>query len=766
VTSPPDEVYIVSYDHGGLVLWGYEHFLQHLRDTLGWLDRHPKLKMGLDNEAWTYDWLAENRPAVLAELREALQRYRGRFGIATCTYGQPLAAFLLEESNIRQIALGLETTSERLGYDVSVYAFSEHAAFPQLPQVLTGLGIRRALLRTHYLMYGYCPGYDLPIAWWQAPDGTRVACVPTYKHQERQAPEHQAQPPGPFGLTTEDTWILTRYPSAGAPDSLDAFRARFAHIQPLLATRLDDSSLKREELVSELDQRDDYRWATLEQVFDEFPEPTTTIAPTAEEFGLRMPWGYRGNELFDLARRAEIAVLTAERLLARCTADPMAIGRRAALPAQEWQLRQAWKDLLVGQHHDVQIVARAGALGRERLLASLERTQRMTRSLLRAQADGSGDDASYIAFNPLPWPRTEPQAALPDGTPLAGPVTAPALGFATLTPAAAATPLAGLSFCTDHYRAAFDAEGGLAALRSADGRDLFRSGCRSGHLAAVIEGEQLASKATATQVFRETGGYRVVECGMLGPLPFATTWHFPHTGSRIDYRLTVRFDGERIGAPTDHKRDSRSAFTHEQKLRARFFPALIDDVSGVYDVPFGVATTQRPYVEGNYWTALAGGDGGLAIANRGTMGSVREDDGAFSVPLAFSTNYVWGAEVVCGERHWELGLLPFRGEWQAASLHRRALEFAFPIVAVPGALAQHAPDFLAVANPSIHLTALYSVGGHGFVRLYNGSDQQQLVDLDWPTGQSLTPVDLRHQPVAVEFPFRLRPWQIRTYRLW
>ncbi|HEY8744315.1 MAG TPA: hypothetical protein VIU62_14560, partial [Chloroflexota bacterium] len=145
--------YVVSYDHGGLVLWGYEHFLQHLRDTLGWLERHPKLKMGMDNEAWTYDWLAENRPAVLAELRQALQRYHGRFGIATCTYGQPLAAFLLEESNIRQIALGIETTSAHLGYEVSVYAFSEHAAFPQLPQVLAGLGIRRALLRTHYLMY-------------------------------------------------------------------------------------------------------------------------------------------------------------------------------------------------------------------------------------------------------------------------------------------------------------------------------------------------------------------------------------------------------------------------------------------------------------------------------------------------------------------------------------------------------------------------------------------------------------------------------------
>jgi len=43
--------YVVSYDHGGLVLWGYEHFLQHLRDTLGWLERHPKLTFILGESA-------------------------------------------------------------------------------------------------------------------------------------------------------------------------------------------------------------------------------------------------------------------------------------------------------------------------------------------------------------------------------------------------------------------------------------------------------------------------------------------------------------------------------------------------------------------------------------------------------------------------------------------------------------------------------------------------------------------------------------------
>jgi hypothetical protein len=313
---------------------------------------------------------------------------------------------------------------------------------------------------------------------------------------------------------------------------------------------------------------------------------------------------------------------------------------------------------------------------------------------------------------------------------------------------------------------AFHPDGGLATLRSPAGNDLFLAGSRSGQLAAVIDGEAHTSTTTLVTATAEVGGFRVVERGAVGQLPYTATWLFPRSGTRIDYRLTVRFDGERIGAPAGQKRDSRSGFKHEQKLRARFFPALTGAVTGVYDVPFGVAATVRPYVEGNYWTALAGSTGGLAIANRGTMGSVREEDGAFSVPLAFSTSYIWGAEVICGERHWALGLLPFSGPWQAAALHRRALEFAFPIVAVPGSIEQPSPDYLALANPLLHLTALYSQDGHGYARLYNGSAQEQQLDLEWPAGTLPATVDLRHQPIVQERPFVLRPWQIRTYQLW
>jgi hypothetical protein len=97
--APP--LYLLAYDHGGLVLWGRDHFLERLRNAVEWLDRYPGFKIGLDNEAYTYDALAEQPAEVLSEIRGYLKRYRGRFGIGTCTYGQPLSVFINEESNIR-----------------------------------------------------------------------------------------------------------------------------------------------------------------------------------------------------------------------------------------------------------------------------------------------------------------------------------------------------------------------------------------------------------------------------------------------------------------------------------------------------------------------------------------------------------------------------------------------------------------------------------------------------------------------------------------
>ena len=46
-----DTTYILTYDHGGLILWGGEHFIERLKNATEWLDKYPSFKIGLDNES-------------------------------------------------------------------------------------------------------------------------------------------------------------------------------------------------------------------------------------------------------------------------------------------------------------------------------------------------------------------------------------------------------------------------------------------------------------------------------------------------------------------------------------------------------------------------------------------------------------------------------------------------------------------------------------------------------------------------------------------
>jgi hypothetical protein len=178
--SVSQPIYMLTYDHGGLVLWGTDHFAKYLNSAIDWLNKYPGFKIGLDNEAYTYDFLQQKDTLLLGKLRSYLKHYQGRFGIGTCTYGQPLSQFINEESNIRQIGYALETVKSVFNYTPSVYLMSEHAMHGQIPQILNGFGFKGAIMRTHFMMYGYNPTYNSAIGWWIGRDGSRIPAIPTY----------------------------------------------------------------------------------------------------------------------------------------------------------------------------------------------------------------------------------------------------------------------------------------------------------------------------------------------------------------------------------------------------------------------------------------------------------------------------------------------------------------------------------------------------------------------------------------------------------
>lgn len=794
-------LYLLTYDHGGVVLWGPEHFLEYLRSAAEWLDRYPGFKIGLDNEAYTYDYLAQHSPEVLQTIRDDLKRYPGRFGVGTCTYGQPLSVFINEESNIRQIGYALETDRRLLGCAPDVYLMSEHAMHAQIPQIIKGFGFTGAIMRTHFMMYGYNPTYDAAIGWWVGLDGSRIATIPTYTGEGAE-----------FGRTTKDNWILTRYPGPECNTPLEKYREEFSRINPLIATRADDSGLRREGLVKQYQGNPQYRWMLLEEIFPTFPRPETDFKTTPNDFHVRMPWGYCGNEIWNTSRKAEVDVLTAERL----AAIELLLGGAD----RQDQIHEAWKNLLVAQHHDIQICGLL-ADAHKFLTVSLEASSRVKDASLRYVASHmeGGKTAQVTVFNPRSWPAREwvdVTVSLPKKTATALDVKqgeqaissallsadrysdgniqqarlavladVPALGFVSysLEPAKDRLPPKSkeieideenLCITTPYAVIRLNKNGGIDSFQDRkSGGNIFQSAKRSGFFAGTIDGKYCQSKGVwAIEPGRDGAPWATArESGMIGGIPYTFEMVLHAESPRLDCRVRFQFQGQRIGRLSENKRESKSPFEHEEKLRFKMFPAVGENAIGVRDLPFATAATPDRYVEGLYWTAIADGDKGLAVFNRGTMGSVRENDGGFSIPLAYAMYYIWGTRMLNGEFAYEFALYPFSGDWKEADLHRHALEYNFPCVGVctapgDGRLGKEV-TLLKADSSDVIVSALYHNGKGSYVRMYEYQGREANASLDYLAGKArLTDVDLAgRQGQAVSGSLTFQPWQIRTIRI-
>lgn len=772
---PP--VYAVTYDHIGVILWGVEKLEDSLDKELEWLERHPDFRVGWDHEAWAYDYLAEHCPPLLEKMKAALARFPGRLGVGSCTYGQPLSMFIDGESNIRQLTFALEATEKHLDYRQSVYVISEHAFHAQLPQLLVGVGFRGVILRTHFMMYGHNPEYDEPVGWWIGVDGSRIATLPTYRGQAATPARSIYKIPG--NTSTLDNRILTDSPSATYPLTLADFRHAFGRkIQPLIATRADDVR-NREELIVAHEGDPDYRWILLEEVFDLLPPPRAEFRTQPNEFKVRMPWGYCGNWIWQRARRAEVQVQAAERLAA--------IGHALGGDGHEEKLRQAWQNLLVGQHHDIHI---CGLLddAEHYLGMALDLSHEVIADVLATVAPRIGQGKRQVVFNPLAWKREEWIATSQGGTV----VTAPGLGFAVQTDDSAphyAEPIFLWQadegcLTTPFYQVYIGHKGGFRLLRDRkNGQDLLFPPKDSGTLAGLVDGRFCESVGRITLQTIETGRTILAEEGEIGGIPYRHQWTFYAHTQRIDWCGEITFSRQAIGRakhaeempdltvnPTspDAEFQKIPAYNdHEYKLRLRFFPYLSPYATGIRDYPFGIAETDDRYVHGVYWTAVSDGHVGLALFNRGCMGSIREPDGAFSSLLAFSMPYVWHTRVLEGSYTYELGIYPFVGNWRNADLLRRALEYNFPVVTAD---VEKMENSLGPAWTPFHsesqaiLSALYTRDGQTYLRFCEQEGKAAEVAFHW-MGQpaELVAVDLRERRQGrLGRRLQLGPWQVQT----
>ncbi len=368
-------------------LWGYGVLPDSVRDMLRFC-AETGAKGNINFDAVGYERMAAEAPNALAELRDAIQR--GQIEVVGASYGQPYGLFHGGESNIRQRVYGVRTVMRLLGIRPRTFWEEEFDFFPQLPQILRGVGYEYACLFFQWTWHTPAlPVEKVPAIYWEGQDGSRLLTAPRHKLNLHQWPEDFAalldspelhQMPMPCIVQ----W-LELMPS---PDWM--CRAELM-LPPLRAL------MSRPEF--------ELRFVTLSEYLEQARELAQPRRYTLDDVFHGLSLGKNGDLFRRLSRRAEQSLLAAETLCAMMGLFGRPYAHWDVYPV--WELEEAWRELLAAQHHDNdECEGLCGHIGRrsyERSLALSGHVLERTMRLLATRA--TGEVGRLVVYNPLGWQR-------------------------------------------------------------------------------------------------------------------------------------------------------------------------------------------------------------------------------------------------------------------------------------------------------------------------------------------------------------------------
>lgn len=801
------KMYIMTYDHGGFVLW-QEKVARQLGQAIEWLEKYPKFKIGLDYEAFTFDEMAVTAPEIMEKISENLKKHPGRFGLGSTTYGQPLSLFISEESNVRQLTYAIRSNLKHFGQTPPVYCISEFALNNQTPQLLKLSGFKAAIMRTHVMNYGYQRDFDSAWGNWIGRDGTAIPAVPSYTEEGVG-----------FCNTTLDNWIITRWPK-GSKYSLEDFEKRFEKYEPLLASRYDDLTLRYEELVEDALKHDNWEFILLEDIPEIYGEPKDELRTNDNDFHGKMPWGYCGGEIFNGCRASEVNATLAERL--------NAIAVMLGGISKQAKLEEAWRNVLVAQHHDVTICGLLD-LARRFLPASLAASKEAADASMEYLASRfavPGEDGILVVntngFPVTEWVEVAGRGCACDGgtllpTESAGEgririlVTLGAMEVKRLTVRARDAVTIPAEFIWDPksgklttplYRIHLTGKG-IASIDSADGHRYVDNG--AGKLfQGYVEDVDCISSEEAWKVTTGAHSATAVKTGTIGGIPFHFEMVLHRDNPRIDCSVSFDIHGEHIGRTgvtkgltTDH---NVNGSVHEEKLCFILNTCLDQNRRMVRDLPFTISDwdgqVARPepfwyegatvlvdqkvspeesfhdvtYLQGLYWVALRDTKQGVAVINKGCMGSAILGN-EMRIPLIFANTYPCGTRMLDGTFAAQFSIYPFGADTSDVDVHRQALQYAYPVQSCNIAPGNGDLDKIAMASftansDAVILTALYPENSALYARFCNYSDSAAKATFTPAMGKVTGEVDLLGNALATsngEMDFH--PWEIKTIRI-
>lgn len=803
-----EPLYILTYDHGGYVLWE-KQVKPRLRDIFSWMEKYPKLRIGLDYESFTFDEFSRCDPEVVEMIGELLKKYPDRVGLGATTYGQPLSLYISEESNIRQLSYAVKTNLRYFGITPDTYSISEFALNNQTPQMLKLCGYKAAILRSHVMGYGYTKTFDVPFGMWVGKDKTGIPAVPVYDGQGRG-----------YNCTTLDNWILSRWPD-DTDISLEDFREKFKDYSPLLASRYDDLTQSIEKVTAEIEKHDDYKYVLLEDIPGLFGEPSDMLDTDDNDFHSQMPWGYCGNEIFNGLRMGETKAVQSEKL----NALSVMLGGKSFQKESE----EGWKYTLAGQHHDVTICGLLD-LSRRFIPASLSYSQQVEDGSLEeiAKHFSDKDNKTLFVMNPHSFPvDTWVKTEITEDIGVEGidceiieqngkkylnsHIVLPALTAKSyaLTPAVTAQREEFLydaensSVITPLYRMLINKNGIVKLTDRKTDRDIF-SDENGSLLTANVNGEDCKSIGE-WDIKINSHSLVAVYTGSVGSVKTVFEMTFYSDNAQIDCKVQSELHEDRVGR-NDITEGRPVPLTvcghnHNDKLCFVMDLDLYSDRKMFRDLPYSIAEwdgqvrkteeywypedrilvdtkvssdeafNSDTHLQGVYWVALRDKEKGVAVINKGCMGSVVRGN-RILIPLLYSNDYMCGTRILDGVFSNEFAILPFYSDTENTDIHKKALIYNYvPVCKVfekgEGNLEEYSFADIKTDNGSIIMSSIYPEDGYITARFCNYSDSSAVMEYTSSKGKVICETDLLGNPLnnAENDSYFFRPWEIKTLRI-
>jgi alpha-mannosidase len=829
-------IYLLDGYHGGIPFWDWL-LLPHggLWRTLLWpavgevlvqRAKEARLPVLLEIDGYTYATMADQQPQALARLKEVVAA--GTIEIANGTYAQPFLRTLGGESVIRQFAHGLAATERALGAAVTSYASQEPCFCTQLPQILAGFGIQRALMRTHWAPFGQESAHDAPLLRWCGPDGSTVLAVPrhTWMDYGLRCDLHPGVLRGNLTGAHTCEWTADRLRRLG---TLAVTRSS----TPLLLSKLEDLSPTESPTAAapalaaapniHLTSLAGYCGVVLAG------RPTATLPTwnlTPDDLPMTLPWGLEGDTLMQARDRAEGALLIAERANAMMHFLSASNGASPGLAHQE-HLHAAWEKLLLAQHHDLHVCGPwlSRMHGRPisevacELCAQAEEQANATTQAALSYLLARVDTARFtgqpvLVLNPqararqaVIWlqvaqePKSttvfdgdHPLPAQATGEEIAFLCDLPPLGWRVLElrqggPPPAVPPSTPFEFQNEFYHASLG-ESGTLSLTS-DGHTLLAEGAflrmwhdgRWYHSAGPSGGPLDNDRPTCKVLAEGPVFVRWRVQGSIGGFEFSQNLTLYRALPRLDVTLTLNFgDGSPLGPQPD---DGEGYYAQDERKLCVCFPLkqAIAAYPGrvVCDAPFLIAEITQAHFIGNHWAAVECDGSGLAVLAPGARGyTYDQETGILQRVLAWSPRaWIYASDdsitpggsrytTLTGRHTFRYALLPYRHRSEVISEAAQTCQSPPAIVGQPscGDLPSSG-TFLSVEPQTVDLSALFVHNGSTYARLWNTSPVKR---------EALLHYNGAGDPVAVSFRFEegerlvggrvpLRPWGVQTIRL-